>query len=91
MRARRNSETDKGEHFAQADTGEGMAQRQEDLTNDELYRSYMRALQRYGRDPQESPSPGHVIRHCPNCGMRSMFRLDPEGTWYECLHCKHYA
>ena len=69
-----------------------MAQVQDrNFDRDDLYRSYMRALQRYGPANQDAPSPGHVVRYCSNCGMRSMFQLDPEGMWYECLHCKHYA
>jgi len=68
-----------------------MARREEDLEDSFLYRRYVRALERYGDSRDERPSPGHVIRHCPSCGMRAMFRLDPEGTWFECLHCGHYA
>ena len=56
-----------------------------------LYLRYMQALKRYGEPEEEQPSPGHVIRHCPNCGMRAIFRLDPEGNWFECLHCGEYA
>ena len=56
-----------------------------------LYLRYMQALKRYGEPEEERPSPGHVIRHCPHCGMRAIFRLDPEGNWYECLHCGEYA
>ena len=67
-----------------------MAQRQYE-TDDVLYQRYVRALARYGDPRDEAPSPGHVVRYCPNCGLRAMFRLDPEGNWYECLHCKHYA
>jgi len=68
-----------------------MARREEDLEDSFLYRGYVRALERYGDSRDERPSPGHVIRHCPSCGMRAMFRLDPEGMWFECLHCGHYA
>ncbi len=69
-----------------------MAQRQEDLEEALLYDRYLEALARYGPPArEESPSPGHVVRYCHGCGMRAMFRLDPEGTWYECLHCQHYA
>ena len=69
-----------------------MAQRQEELLPDPfLYAKYLRALERYGDPRDRQPSPGHVIRHCTACGMRAMFQLDPEGNWYECLHCKHYA
>jgi hypothetical protein len=73
-----------------------MAQAREEIYDDEvstgaLYMRYMEALKRHGQPEDAEPSPGHVIRYCNNCGMRAMFRLDPEGTWYECLHCKHYA
>jgi len=57
-----------------------------------LYLRYVQALKRYGEpDEEDRPSPGHVIRHCTHCGMRAMFRLDPQGNWYECLHCGEYA
>jgi hypothetical protein len=67
-----------------------MAQAAEELHDDLLYQRYLRALRRYGPPLEEEPSPGHVIRRCHTCGQRAMFRLDPEGIWYECLHCKHY-
>jgi len=57
---------------------------------DDLLRSYVRAHQREGTANQAAPAPGQVVRQCSRCGMRSMFRLDPEGTWYECQHCKRY-
>jgi hypothetical protein len=56
-----------------------------------LYQRYVRALDRHGEPEQPEPSPGHAIRHCPTCGRHTMFRLDPEGTWYECMRCGHYA
>ncbi len=68
-----------------------MAQAQREVGDGLLYHKYLEALKRYGDPRDEQPSPGHVIRYCTSCGMRAMFRLDPEGTWYECLHCKHYA
>lgn len=67
-----------------------MAQVQEEVTDGLLYRRYLQALRRYGPAGQEEPSPGHVIRHCHHCGQQAMFRLDPDGMWYECLHCRHY-
>jgi hypothetical protein len=67
-----------------------VAQMQQEVSGGLLYRRYLRALEQYGDPEQEQPSPGHVIRHCHRCGQRAMFRLDPEGMWYECLHCKHY-
>lgn len=67
-----------------------MAQASEEVQGDLLYQRYLQALRRYGESRSEEPSPGHVIRYCHNCGQRAMFRLDPEGSWYECLHCKHF-
>jgi hypothetical protein len=66
-----------------------MSQAPQQLQDDPLYQRYLSALRRYGEPTEPEPSPGHVIRDCHNCGMRAMFRLDPEGMWYECLHCKH--
>ena len=68
-----------------------MALRAEELHEDPLYRRYLRALDEYGEPEETAPSPGHAIRHCPTCGAHTMFRLDPEGTWYECMRCGHYA
>jgi hypothetical protein len=67
-----------------------MAQSREEVEGGLLYHKYLEALKRHGTPEADQPSPGHVIRYCHNCGMRAMFRLDPEGMWYECLHCKHY-
>jgi hypothetical protein len=67
-----------------------MALAREEVRDGLLYERYLQALKRIGPPQEERPSPGHVIRHCHNCGQRAMFRLDPEGMWYECLHCKHY-
>lgn len=69
-----------------------MAVRGIDMERDILYRRYVRALERWGEpDPEETPSPGHSIRSCAHCGKHTMFRLDPEGTWYECTRCGHYS
>jgi hypothetical protein len=68
-----------------------MAQARDELSTGGLYMRYVEALKRHGSTDEDEPSPGHVIRYCTSCGMRSMFRLDPDGNWYECLHCKHYA
>jgi hypothetical protein len=56
-----------------------------------LYRRYMDALQHYGPPEPRAPSPGHAIRQCPSCGKATIFRLDPDGTWYECTGCGHFA
>ncbi len=68
-----------------------MAQAREELQTGALYMRYVEALRRHGKTEEPQPSPGHVVRYCHNCGMRAIFRLDPDGNWYECLHCKHYA
>jgi hypothetical protein len=67
-----------------------MALAREEVSDRLLYQRYIQAMKRLGAPQDERPSPGHVIRHCHTCGQRAMFRLDPEGTWYECLHCKHF-
>jgi hypothetical protein len=67
-----------------------MALTREEVSGGLLYRRYLQALKRIGPPQEERPSPGHVIRHCHTCGQRAMFRLDPEGMWFECLHCKHF-
>jgi hypothetical protein len=67
-----------------------MAQAREELFGGALYMRYMEALKRHGPAEDPEPSPGHVVRWCHTCGMRAIFRLDSEGNWYECLHCKHF-
>lgn len=56
-----------------------------------MYRRYVDALRRYGPPEPSEPSPGHAIRHCAHCGQANIFRLDPDGTWYECTRCGQYA
>jgi hypothetical protein len=68
-----------------------MAQQAHDLRGNRLYAEYMEALRRHGEPEPAEPSPGHVARHCARCGEKTLFRLDPEGTWYECLQCGQYA
>ena len=58
---------------------------------DVLYRRYLHALERYGDPEAPPPSPGHAIRQCAHCGKATIHRLDPEGNWYECERCGHYA
>jgi ribosomal protein L37AE/L43A len=55
-----------------------------------VLRRYLRALAHEGR-PQRAPSPGHQIRTCPECGRRAAFSLEPEGIWFRCSACGHYA
>ena len=68
-----------------------MAEQAAELDDRLLYHRYVQALQRYGAPEGQEPSPGHAIRQCPSCGRATIFRLDPEGTWYECTRCGHYA
>jgi hypothetical protein len=56
-----------------------------------MYRRYVEALKRFGPPEGPEPSPGHAIRQCVHCGKATVHRLDPEGTWYECSQCGHYA
>jgi hypothetical protein len=56
-----------------------------------MYQRYLAALRRYGEPEPPPPSPGHAIRQCVHCGKATIFRLDPEGTWYECTRCGEYA
>ena len=56
----------------------------------------IREVYRFGpagrSDRSTSPiSPGHQVRTCAQCGERSRFRLDPEGTWAVCETCGRYA
>ncbi|MGH2724114.1 MAG: hypothetical protein ACRDI0_07580 [Actinomycetota bacterium] len=58
--------------------------------HDRILTTYLRALARdHGVRP--AASPGHEVRTCPSCGARAVFTLDPEGTWYRCRHCGHFA
>jgi hypothetical protein len=36
-------------------------------------------------------SPGHDLRTCAACGARTVFTLDPAGTWFRCSRCGEYA
>jgi ribosomal protein L37AE/L43A len=55
-----------------------------------VLRRYLRALARQGR-PDGAASPGHQTRTCPECGRRAAFSLEPEGIWFRCSACGHYA
>jgi transposase len=61
-----------------------------DTGHDSMLRRYLRALAAAPGEPR-APSPGHAIRTCPECGDRAVFVLEPEGTWFRCSHCGHYA
>ena len=52
---------------------------------------YLRGLARQAPSPAAAASPGHDLRICPGCGHRAAFSLDPEGIWYRCHRCGHYA
>lgn len=67
-----------------------MAQAARETGDPFLYERYVQALKRHGATKPEQPSPGHVVRYCHSCGMRALFRLDPNGTWFECTHCRQY-
>jgi PHP family Zn ribbon phosphoesterase len=42
--------------------------------------------------PIEPDLPTHQIRTCTHCGAHTWFRLeDPEGGWYTCSRCGHFA
>jgi hypothetical protein len=71
--------------------GEDVGRVMRDASGGLMYLQYIQALERHGPPDDEAPSPGHAIRHCPHCGRRSMFRLDPEGMWFECLRCHRFA
>jgi hypothetical protein len=62
-----------------------------DLRADDLLARYRRALMSYGHGPEATLAPGQDIRTCTRCGSHTRFRLDPEGTWYACTVCGHYA
>jgi hypothetical protein len=68
-----------------------MALRANDVERGALYLRYLQALNRYGPPEDPAPSPGHAIRQCTHCGRATIFRLDPEGTWFECSRCGHFA
>jgi predicted RNA-binding Zn-ribbon protein involved in translation (DUF1610 family) len=57
---------------------------------DVLLRRYLRALARESGELR-ARAPGHAVRTCPSCGERAIFVLEPEGTWYRCSACGHYA
>jgi hypothetical protein len=57
---------------------------------DLILATYLRALAR-DPSPRSALSPGHDVRTCPSCGTQAVFTLDPEGTWYRCKHCGHFA
>jgi ribosomal protein L37AE/L43A len=69
-----------------------MAQAVQELDRDydRVLGDYLRRLTRLGAEGQAASAPGHQVRTCASCGQRSVFRLDPAGTWYRCSTCGEY-
>ena len=63
----------------------------ETLDGDRVLRDYLRIRTRNAGLDQKVRSPGHDLRTCADCGERTAFTLDPEGTWFRCSHCGSYA
>jgi hypothetical protein len=68
-----------------------VAAAESDVGYESLCDRYLEALRRVGPTTVPEAPPGHSVRFCANCGMRALFRLDPEGVWSECTHCGRYA
>jgi hypothetical protein len=68
-----------------------MALAARDLGREELLARYRRSLMKYGQEPRPPLPPGQDVRTCSNCGRHTRFRLDPEGTWFSCTLCGHFA
>jgi hypothetical protein len=68
-----------------------MAATIETLDEDRLLRDYLRIRTKDGLLDPRLRSPGHDLRTCAECGRRTAFTLDPEGTWFRCSHCGAYA
>ncbi|MGH2691435.1 MAG: hypothetical protein ACRDHM_02925, partial [Actinomycetota bacterium] len=56
----------------------------ETLDEDRLLRDYLRNRTRSSQMNPRFGSPGHELRTCAECGRRTAFTLDPEGTWFRC-------
>jgi hypothetical protein len=63
----------------------------ETLDEDRVLRDYLRIRTRDGPANPKLRSPGHDLRTCADCGERTAFTLDPEGTWFRCSNCGSYA
>jgi hypothetical protein len=68
-----------------------MALSVETLDEDRVLRDYLRIRTRAGNADPRLRSPGHDLRTCADCGQRTAFTLDPEGTWFRCTSCGSYA
>jgi hypothetical protein len=62
-----------------------------EIDEDRLLRDYLRILTREDHSEPRLRSPGHDLRTCGDCGERTAFTLDPEGTWFRCTRCGEYA
>ena len=61
------------------------------LDGDRVLRDYLRIRTRSESLAPKLLSPGHDLRTCADCGERTAFTLDPEGTWSRCTRCGSYA
>lgn len=68
-----------------------MALTAEHLQEPDLLRAYLRSMARGEGPPRQDLGRGRQLRTCPNCGDRTVFRLETEGTWYSCSSCGRYA
>lgn len=68
-----------------------MASTATDLHEPDLLEDYVRALAREGGSHDVVLDAGRQLRTCVNCGERTVFRLEPDGTWYRCTNCREYA
>ena len=68
-----------------------MALSVERMDEDRMLRDYLRIRTRNGHPDAKLRSPGHDLRTCGDCGQRTAFTLDPEGTWFRCTHCGSFA
>jgi hypothetical protein len=62
-----------------------------ELANDPMLGRYLAALRWHDSEDDPCESPGNDIRTCAACGEHTIFRLDPEGTWFVCSACGRYA
>lgn len=61
------------------------------LEKPDLLRDYLRNLSREGGSHDVVIDEGRQVRTCARCGERTVFRVEPEGTWYRCGACREYA
>lgn len=68
-----------------------MASTARSLDKPDLLRDYLRALSREGGSHDVVLDHGRQVRTCAHCGERTVFKLEPGGTWYRCASCREYA